>query len=196
VVSEQNEAVVKEKALRMHRRGVRRIFAVFVRGERRVGEWSADTRSWRILDPTSYIEDPCLEVPLKVAALLDAAAANQAVVEALAAQGDPTIQRREAGAKAKTILLFLEARGIVVSPSQRRSCVVTTSTDWTAGPARPPWPRRQPKSSRSDSSAGSGCILCCRPSSRSSASSATCSPSAREPVESCRLRPCYSPACG
>jgi hypothetical protein len=46
-------------------------------------------------------------------------AANQAVVEALAAQGDPTIRRREAAAKAKTILLFLEARGIAVSPSEQ-----------------------------------------------------------------------------
>ncbi len=117
VVSEQNEGVVTEKALRMHRRGVRRIFAIFVKGERRVGEWSSESRSWSLLDPSSHIEDPCLEVPLPVAALLDAAAANQAVVEALAAQGDPTIRRREAAAKAKTILQFLDARGIAVSPS-------------------------------------------------------------------------------
>jgi hypothetical protein len=131
VVSEQNEQDVTEKALRMHRRGVRRIFAIFVKGARQVCEWSADTRSWRVLEPSSHIEDPCLEVPLKVAALLDAAAANQAVVEALAAQGDPTLHKREAVArkegeargeargKAKTILLFLEARGITVSPSQQ-----------------------------------------------------------------------------
>jgi hypothetical protein len=119
VVSEQTEQYVAEKALRMHRRGVRRIFAIFVKGERRVGEWSPESLSWRILDPFAPIEDPCLKVPLKVAALLDAAAANQAVVEALAAQGDPTIRQREAAARAKTILQFLEARGIAVSPSQR-----------------------------------------------------------------------------
>ena len=119
VVSEQTEQYVAEKALRMHRRGVRRIFAIFVKGERRVGEWSPESRSWRILDPSAPIEDPCLKVPLKVAALLDAAAANQAVVEALAAQGDPTLRQREAAARAKTILQFLEARGIAVSPSQR-----------------------------------------------------------------------------
>ncbi len=125
VVSEQNEQDVTEKALKMHRRGVRRIFAIFVKGERRVCEWSADVRSWRLLDPSSYIEDPCLEVPLRVVALLDAAAANQAVVEALAAQGDPTIRRREAAVVAKTIFSILDARGIAVSPSQReeiRSC--------------------------------------------------------------------------
>jgi hypothetical protein len=119
VVSEQNEGDVAEKALRMHQRGVRRIFAISVQGERRVCEWSADTRSWRLLDPSSPIEDPCFLAPLPVAALLDAAAANQAVVEALAAQDDPAIRRREAAAKAKTILQFLDARGIAVSPSQR-----------------------------------------------------------------------------
>ncbi|HYN20396.1 MAG TPA: hypothetical protein VE078_05515 [Thermoanaerobaculia bacterium] len=131
VVSEQNEGVITEKAVRMHRRGVRRIFAIFVKGERRVGEWSSESRSWRILAPSSHIEDPCLEVPLQVAALLDAAAANQAVVEALAAQGDPTLRRREAAArsegeargeatgKSKTILQVLDARGIAVSPLQR-----------------------------------------------------------------------------
>ena len=119
VVSEQNEADVMEKAVRMHRRGVRRIFAIFSEGDPRVCEWAADTRSWRLLDLSSHIEDPCLKVPLKVAALLDAAAANQAVVEALAAQGDPTIRKREAAAKAKTILLVLEARGLAVSPSQQ-----------------------------------------------------------------------------
>lgn len=128
VVSEQNEGDATEKAWRMHRRGVRRIFAIFVKGERRVGEWSPQSRSWRTLDPSSYIEDPCLKVSLKVAALLDAAAANQAVVEALAAQGDPTLLEREAAArsegkakgKAEAILDVLETRGIAVSQAQRQ----------------------------------------------------------------------------
>jgi len=149
VVSEQNEGDVTEKALRMHRRGVRRIFAIFVKGERRVGEWSADTRSWRILDPSSHIEDPCLEVPLQVAALLDAAAANQAVVEALAAQGDPTIRKREAAARSegeargeamgrsKAILQVLDARGIAVSPSQREEILRCDDLDRLDG-----WTRR------------------------------------------------------
>ena len=119
VVSEQDEGDATEKAVRMHRRGVRRIFAIFVKGEPRVCEWSPDTRSWRLLDSSSSIEDSCLKVPLKVAALLDAAAANQAVIEALAAQGDPTIRKREAAAKAETLLLVLEARGLDVSSSQR-----------------------------------------------------------------------------
>lgn len=127
IVSEQNERDVTEKAPQMHRRGVRRIFALFVKGERRVCEWSPEDRSWRPLDLASWIEDPCLAKPMAVAALLDAALADDAVVEALAAKGNQAIRRREAAArregeakgKAKTILQFLDARGIAVSQSQQ-----------------------------------------------------------------------------
>jgi hypothetical protein len=120
VVSEQNEGYVREKALRMHRRGVRRIFAVWVKGPRRVCEWSPESQSWRPLDAGSRIADPCLVAPLSVAALLDAAAADNAVVEALVAKGNPAILRREAAAVAGAILEVLAARGIVVSAAQRQ----------------------------------------------------------------------------
>jgi Putative restriction endonuclease len=124
VVSEQNEGDVTEKALRMHQRGVRRIFAIFVKGELRACEWSPESRSWRLLDPDSLIEDPCLTMPLKVAALLDAAVADNAVAEALVAKGNPVIRGREAAAEAKgkvmALLQFLEARGVPVSPAQRQ----------------------------------------------------------------------------
>jgi Putative restriction endonuclease len=117
VVSEQKERYVREKALRMHRRGVRRIFAVWVK-DQRVCEWSPESRSWRPLEADARIEDPCLVAPLSVAALLDAAAADNAVVEALAAKGNPEIQRREAAAVAESILKVLEARGVAVSADQ------------------------------------------------------------------------------
>jgi hypothetical protein len=143
VVSEQNQQIAKEKALRMHRRGVRRIFAIFVK-RRRVCEWSAERGGWSTLEPGSRIEDPCLTIPLEVAALLDAATADNAVVEALAAKGNPALRRREAAAsrageaagvakgraegeakgeakgKAEAILAVLETRGIAVSEGQRR----------------------------------------------------------------------------
>lgn len=122
VVSEQNEGYVSEKARRMHRRGVRRIFTVWVKNQR-VCEWSPEIQSWRLLDPDSWIEDPCLAAPLSVAALLDAALADDAVVRALAAKGNPEIQRREAAAKARgiaeSILAVLDARGLSVSLAQR-----------------------------------------------------------------------------
>ncbi|HYO15054.1 MAG TPA: hypothetical protein VE685_17815 [Thermoanaerobaculia bacterium] len=123
VVSEQNDGLVTEKAVRMHRRGVRRIFAIWVKGQR-ICEWASENRNWRLLDHGASIEDPCLVKPLAVAALLDAAAADHAVVEALAAKGSPAIQERDAAAKAvgmaEAILQFLEARGLEVSEAQRQ----------------------------------------------------------------------------
>lgn len=122
VVSEQNERYVSEKALRMHRRGVRRIFTIWIKG-RRVCEWSPETQSWRLLDTGSQIEDPCLVTPLAVAALLDAAAADNAVVDALDAKNNPALRKREVIAEAKgfaeSILRVLETRGLAVSEVQR-----------------------------------------------------------------------------
>jgi hypothetical protein len=136
VVSEQNERDVTEKAPRMHRRGVRRIFALFVKGKRRVCEWEPESAGWRQLEPASRIDDPCLVKPLEVIALLDAAAADNAVVEALAAKGNPALRQREAVAKAEgkaeglaegeakgraeDVLRVLAARGIAVAPAQRQ----------------------------------------------------------------------------
>lgn len=132
VVSEQNEGWVTEKARRMHRRGVRRIFAVWVKKTHRVCEWSSESESWHRLGPDARIEDVCLVTPLQVASLLDAAKADYAVVEALAAKGSPAIREREAAAeargeargeikgKAAAILKFLETRGIPASEAQRQ----------------------------------------------------------------------------
>ncbi len=140
VVSEQNEWKAREKAPRMHRRGVRRIFGVFIKGQQRVCEWSPESQGWRPLNPDSLIEDPCLVAPLSVAALLDATAADNAVVEALVAKNNPAIQQREAEAAAKAaakaraegeitgraeglagaILKVLEARGVEISAPQRQ----------------------------------------------------------------------------
>src|SRR6185295_17829693 len=120
VVSEKNERWVTEKALRMHRRGVRRIFTVWVIGPRRVCEWYPGSQSWRPLGAGARIKDPCLVTPLAVAALFDDVEADNAVVEALAAKGNPEIQRREAAAVAESILNVLEARSIAVSADQRK----------------------------------------------------------------------------
>ncbi|HEX4963980.1 MAG TPA: hypothetical protein VF173_24350 [Thermoanaerobaculia bacterium] len=136
VVSEQSEADVSEKAVKMHRRGVRRIFAVWVKGDQRVCEWLPETRSWRRLEADSKIEDPCLMRPLVVGALLDAAIADNEVAEALVAKGNPVIQKREDAArsegeawgraegkaegKAEDILKILELRGVPVGEAQRQ----------------------------------------------------------------------------
>ena len=127
VVSEQSERLVTEKARRMHRRGVRKIFAVWVKTHR-VCEWSPESESWRPLEPDARIEAPCLVTPLQVAALLDAAKADYAVVEALAAKGSPAIRDRDAVVKAEgrvagvaeSVLKILDARGIPASEAQRQ----------------------------------------------------------------------------
>jgi hypothetical protein len=127
VVSEQNVVDVTEKAERMQRRGVRRIFAIFLKLPR-VCEWSAESRSWQALDRDSQIEDPCLVTPLPVAALLDAGVAAVAMVKGLAAQGNPELLRWEAEAearaeakgKADAILKVLAARCVTVSEEQQQ----------------------------------------------------------------------------
>lgn len=135
IISEQNEGDVTEKAARMRRRGVRRVFAIRVK-KRQVCEWSPESRSWRPLAPGTQIEDPCLVAPLAVDALLDAAAADQAVIEALLAKGDPTLQKLAATARsegeargraegraegvAESVLDVLAARGVAVSETQRQ----------------------------------------------------------------------------
>lgn len=140
VISEQSGRIVNEKAVRMHRRGVRRVFTIWVKS-RRVCEWSPESQTWRPLEATAQIEDSCLVKPLAVAALLDAAVADNAVVQALAAKGNPEIQRREAEAEArgrtegeargaaKSILKFLEARGFALSPAQRQEILSCRDLD-------------------------------------------------------------------
>ena len=126
IVSGQSTRNVTDKALEMHRRGVRRIFAVFVKGPQ-LCEWDPESRGWRPLEAGSSIEDRCLAVPLAVPALLDATLADKAVAEALIARGEPTLRNLEATAEARgraegmaeSILRILEARGIAVSSTQR-----------------------------------------------------------------------------
>jgi hypothetical protein len=131
VVSEQNEKWVTEKARRMHRRGVRRIFTIWVKA-RKVCEWSAGSESWQSLETGARIEDSCMVKPLAVPALLDAGMADNAVVEALAVKGNPALQQREAAAEAKgeakgraeglagAVLHLLESRGIAVGDVLRQ----------------------------------------------------------------------------
>ncbi len=145
VVSTQTEQKAAEKAEVMHRRGVRRIFGIWVKGRRRVCEWSAESRSWRLLDEGSQIEDRCLATPLPVRALLDAALVRRAVVQALESQGEPAIQELKAAAEARgkeegraegrmagiaeSILKILGARGIVVSSVQREEILGCNDLD-------------------------------------------------------------------
>ncbi|MEA2600561.1 MAG: hypothetical protein QOF89_1553 [Acidobacteriota bacterium] len=144
VVSEQDVRDVSEKALRMHRRGVRRVFAIFVKGGK-VCEWCPETQGWRALPPSSQLEDPCLVAPLPVPALLDAAAADAAVARALIAKDNPEIRQEKAaaeaqgrarglaegaaGARALDVVAILETRGLIVTEAQRQRILSCTDLD-------------------------------------------------------------------
>ncbi|MEE8585593.1 MAG: hypothetical protein V3T83_12160 [Acidobacteriota bacterium] len=134
VVSEQqSEKVVTAKAPTMLRRGVRRVFALFLRKgemrEWRSGEDALQGGRWVLLDPDSSIEDPALSRPVPIRAVLDAAHRDEAVAEALLARGTPVLRRNRAEAiaegKADAILTVLEKRGLAPDADARsslRSC--------------------------------------------------------------------------
>lgn len=116
VVSEQNERYLAEKTRRMHGRGVRRIFSLWVK-DRRMFEWSAENQRWSPLDRDSRIDDPRFVAPLSVMALFDSKlAADNAVAQALIAKDK--VKGRAQGV-AEAILTILDARGISVSPTHR-----------------------------------------------------------------------------
>lgn len=126
VIHKQDASVVTGKVPRMIRRGVRRVFAVFVKTGR-VKEWSPSQNDWVTLHPSSVIEDEVLAEPLEVAAVLDAAKADDAVVRALAKKNNPEILRIRSEGEARgrietlreMVLDLLESRGLDVPETVR-----------------------------------------------------------------------------
>jgi hypothetical protein len=95
VVSEQSNRDIRERAEDLTARGVRRLIAVFVkRGE--VREWSRERNDWVTLPIDGVIEDPVLARPVAVRALLEASVADDEVVAALDAKGNPKLNRIKA----------------------------------------------------------------------------------------------------
>ena len=138
VASEQALSVPTRKARELARRGVRRVFCLLVK-QRRVLEWSRETDGWEPLPEDGTITDPTLVRPLPIAALLDAAKADDAVALALLAKKTPAlVQAIEEGHKEgrkegvldqarEAVLDVLCERGIVVP--ERVRAVITASTD-------------------------------------------------------------------
>ena len=138
VASEQALGVPTRKARELVRRGVRRVFCLIVK-KCRVLEWSRETDGWTTLPEDGVITDPSLVRPLPVAALLDAAKADDAVALALLAKKTPSlVQAIEEGHKEghkegelvearEAVLDVLDERGLVV-PEQLRA-VIAASTD-------------------------------------------------------------------
>jgi hypothetical protein len=92
VASKQALKVPTDKARKLVARGVRRVFCVLLK-KGRVLEWSRAVDGWATMPEASSIQDPCLVRPLPVAALLDAARADDEMGEALLVKRPPSIRR-------------------------------------------------------------------------------------------------------
>ena len=101
----QRTADLTERARKLVRRGVRRVFVIAVKegddGKIEAGpvqEWLAGEDRWRTLAPADEIVDRCLVQPVKVQALLDVTEANDQVARALLAKNNPVLvkDRQEA----------------------------------------------------------------------------------------------------
>jgi hypothetical protein len=118
VVFTQSSHDITVRADDLSRRGVRRVFAIFVK-EGIVKEWSAEARAWKLLTADDVIDDPCLSYPIRVQALLGAAEADNAVARALLAKRNPVLVAAQAATKAESILAVLAARRVAVSDELR-----------------------------------------------------------------------------
>ena len=92
VVNEQAKSTAIEKAEDLIRRGVRRVFAIFVKAGY-VGEWSPAKHEFIRLRAQDMIDDRLLIRPIAVRALLDAGIAECEVARALLQKGNPEIKR-------------------------------------------------------------------------------------------------------
>ena len=103
IKSTQSERDLTARARQFADRGVRRVFGIWVSGDidgkqvenGPVKEWSRDEERWIEFAEDDVIDDPCLARPMAIRALLDAAAADDAVVEALAAKNNPALERHK-----------------------------------------------------------------------------------------------------
>jgi hypothetical protein len=142
VVSKQTKASVTRKAPTMLARGVERVFAVFVE-KGQVAEWVPDAGlkakgRWVKLAADSEISHPSLAKAMSVGSILDAAAIDDTVAQALAAKGNAVIreirvQEKAAGkiegkieGKAESILTVLAGRGLDTGAAVHRRILGTT----------------------------------------------------------------------
>ena len=106
IINEQSTAHARRKAEELAQRGVRRIFAIFVK-KGVVCEWSKTTKEFVTLAMDSTIDDSALVRPIAVRALLDRTQAEIDVVRALDKKNNPEIVRlkEEADLNARRLML-------------------------------------------------------------------------------------------
>jgi hypothetical protein len=136
----QPRAELETRARLLVQRGVRRVFAVFVK-QGTVAEWSREDGIWRLLPASAVIADPCLAQPLPVRALLDAAAADEAVARALVARRHPVIEEfgqtryrqgetvGEINGLRRSLRNILARRGLALDARQRARMEACTDPD-------------------------------------------------------------------
>jgi Uma2 family endonuclease len=91
IVGSERLSHAAKKARFLVKRGVRRVFAVDVKG-RRVLEWSMKARAWEALPDDGEIEDRAFVLPLPLRPLIDASAIDDAVARALIAKNNPVLR--------------------------------------------------------------------------------------------------------
>ena len=92
IVDTQTDAQIQTRAEEFVKRGVRRVFAIFVRESRKeVCEWLPRKRSFKALQLNDVIDDQVFIKPISVRAILEAAEADNEVVSALDAKGNPVL---------------------------------------------------------------------------------------------------------
>ncbi|MDX2053300.1 MAG: Uma2 family endonuclease [Polyangiaceae bacterium] len=136
-----------QKASKLSKRGVRRIFAVDVE-RKRAFEWSLDLGTWSILALDGVITDQVFVAPLPISALVQAAKADDAVAAALLAKGNRILERalsnRESRGKAEgktegktegkraALLTVLSARGFSLSLAEKQRLEAATEVQLDA----------------------------------------------------------------
>ncbi len=91
VVNEQKMRDIREKAEDLSARGVRRVFAIFIKkGE--ICEWSQAEGKFVALKTPDVLDDPLLIRPIPVKALMDFAASENEVAKALILKGNSAIE--------------------------------------------------------------------------------------------------------
>jgi hypothetical protein len=108
VVSTQSKRDITIRAEDLTARGVRRLLAIFVKqGE--VREWSPSKQDWVMLPLDGKLEDPTLARPVEIRALLDAVAADDAVVDALDAKGNRRLREIKVETACRILGITLDA---------------------------------------------------------------------------------------
>ena len=105
---------------------MRRVFAIDVERSRAL-EWSAALGTWSVLDPAGHIDDPALDAPLPIEALVSTARADDDIARALLLKRNRVLLQKlaegraegKAEGKAEALLMVLTARGIVIDEVTR-----------------------------------------------------------------------------